>query len=479
MAVAMGAYVVAYVLASPALGSQTSILVVLPVVLGGWLLGSRGGLLVGLLAIALNTVLVSVIRDASLQEWARAGGLLGSAALLLVGGVTGWLRDLKAEAARAVIRQEAAQGQIIQQERLRALGEMAAGIAHDVNNNLTGVLGFSEMLLNHRENLDNKEAVTHALRAINTAAKDAAEVVRRLAEFYRPLKDSETFALIDLGHLVEQVVTFTRPKWQQQAQSRGVDVRVETDLSEVPLVAGNESELREVLTNLIFNAVDAMQISGGITVRAQPEGEDVVLSVEDTGTGMTEEVRRRSMEPFFSTKGVAGSGLGLSLAYGVIQRHRGTIEIESEIGSGTTVVVRLPVQAGQQRAAVGGEAIAKTAALRVLAVDDQPMPLEVVARYLAADGHFVETATNGQEALKKFQASEFDVVITDRAMPIINGDQLTALIKETAPEVPVILLTGFGDMILANEESVGDVAVVVGKPVTVAALRDALAKAIA
>jgi len=379
---------------------------------------------------------------------------------------------------RDVTELKNAQQQLIQQERLRALGEMAAGIAHDFNNELMAVLGFSELLLERPEDLDDKEKVTRDLQTINTAARDAAEVVRRLREFYRPLEDAETFAPIDLRHLVEQVISFTQPKWQQQAQSRGVDVKLETEFREVPLISGNEAELRELLTNLIFNAVDAMPSSGRITIRAYSQGEDVVLSVEDTGTGMTEEVRQRCMEPFFSTKGEEGSGLGLSLAYGVIQRHKGAIQIESEIGNGTTVIIRLPVQAGQQRGAIGVEVIAKTGALRVLAVDDQPISLQVVAGYLAADGHTVETATNGQEALEKFQAGEFDVVITDRAMPGMNGDQLAAMIKEATPKMPVILLTGFGDMILAKDESVENVAVIVGKPVTLAALREALAKAI-
>ena len=165
-----------------------------------------------------------------------------------------------------------AQAQIVQQERLRALGEMAAGIAHDFNNQLTAVLGFTDLLLEHPENLADKERVARALQTINTAARDAAEVVRRLGEFYRPLEDAETFALVNLRHLVEQVVSFTQPKWQQQAQSRGVDVKFETDLREVPLVSGNEAELREVLTNLIFNAVDALQSSGEITVRTYAIG---------------------------------------------------------------------------------------------------------------------------------------------------------------------------------------------------------------
>jgi PAS domain S-box-containing protein len=372
-----------------------------------------------------------------------------------------------------------AQVQIVQQERLRALGEMAAGIAHDFNNALTGVMGHSELLLEQPENLDDKAQVVLALEGINTAARDAADVVRRLVEFYRPLEDTETFALIDLGPLVEQVASFTQPKWQRQARSRGVDIRFETYLREVPLVSGNKAELREVLINQIFNAVDAMAGRGKITVRAYPEGEDAVLSVNDTGTGMTEEVRQRSTEPFFSTKTEGGTDLGLSMAYGIIKRHRGTIQIDSEIGNGTTVSIRLPAQVGQKNGATGTEVAVKPDSLRALAVDDQRVALQIVAGYLAADGHTVDTATNGQEALKKFHAGEFDVVVTDRAMPLINGDQLAGMIKATIREVPVILLTGFGDMIMAKDEKVENVAVIVGKPVTLNALREALVNATA
>jgi CheY-like chemotaxis protein len=233
-----------------------------------------------------------------------------------------------------------------------------------------------------------------------------------------------------------------------------------------------------MLINLIFNSVDAMESNGRIAVGLYSNGEDVVLSVGDTGTGMTEEVQRRCLEPFFSTKEDEGSGLGLALAYGIVQRHKGTIQIESEAGRGTSVIVRLPAQVGSQQVAAATEVIARTGALRVLAVDDQPMALQIVSEYLTADGHTVETAVSGREALQKFNEGEFDVVVTDRAMPEMNGDQLAANINEAVPGMPVILLTGFGDMMLAKDEKVGNVAVVVGKPITLAALRDALAKAV-
>ncbi len=353
---------------------------------------------------------------------------------------------------------------------------MAAGIAHDFNNSLMGILGFTEMLL-MEQGSHTKKDVTESLHFIQTAAKDAAEVVRRLSEFYRPYDPTETFTPIDPRELVQRVALLTRPKWQQQTQSKGINITLETDLREVPLVSGNESEMREVLTNLIFNSVDAMPNGGEITLGSYSQDGDVVFSVKDTGTGMSEEVRQRCLDPFFSTKGEKGSGLGLSMVYGIVQRHNGTVQIDSELGKGTTVAIYLPAQVRRDGEAVAIKVTAPAAPLHVLAVDDQPVALQVVERYLSFDGHTVETAADGREALEKLKAGKFDLVITDRAMPGMNGDQLAAIIKEMTPDIPIVLLTGFGDMIQAQGEEILNVTAIVSKPVTLTDLREALAKA--
>ncbi|MFQ5897234.1 MAG: ATP-binding protein [Candidatus Methylomirabilia bacterium] len=379
----------------------------------------------------------------------------------------------------ALVELESTQQQIIQQERLRALGQMASGIAHDFNNALSPILGFSELLLIDPEHLDNKEKVTEYLRIMNTASRDAANVVSRLREFYRPREENEILRPVDLSQLAEQSIQLTQPRWKDQALAGGITIRIETDLQKVPPVAGNEADLREVLTNLIFNAVDAIPESGTITLRARPDGEHAVLEVSDTGTGMTEEVRQRCLEPFFSTKENRGTGLGLSMVYGIIQRHQGTIDIESEPGKGTTFIIRLPVQTEQVAGDAKPEARAPSRRLRVLVVDDEPLVCRVMTDYLTSDGHTVETATNGREALEKFRAGQFDLVVTDQGMPEMSGDRLAAAIKRLAPDKPVILVTGFGKTAKADDDKPADVDFIVSKPVPLTALRQALAKVMA
>ena len=241
------------------------------------------------------------------------------------------------EAAYAELKQT--QQNIIQQERLRALGEMASGIAHDFNNALTPILGFSELLLKRSEGLDDRDTVERYLRMMNMAAQDAATVVSRLREFYRKREEGENFAPASLHDLVGQAISLTQPRWKDEAQAKGITIKMEIDLQEVPLIIGDESELREALTNLVFNAVDAMPDGGTITLRTRRDGNQVVLEVSDTGTGMTEEVRQRCLDPFFTTKGTHGTGMGLAMVYGIVQRHEGTLDIESEADKGTTLIL--------------------------------------------------------------------------------------------------------------------------------------------
>jgi PAS domain S-box-containing protein len=208
------------------------------------------------------------------------------------------LRETNARLENAHEELQTAAQQVAQQERLSALGTMASGVAHDFNNALTAILGFSELLLDRPELLDDKPKTTEFLEMINTTAKDASNIVNRLREFYRYRDKSEVFAPVNLNHLVEETISLTQPKWKTQAETRGISIRAETDLQEVPPVLGNAAELREALTNLIFNAVDAMPRGGTVTIRTRSHDSRVTLEVADTGSGMTEAVRRRCLEPF-------------------------------------------------------------------------------------------------------------------------------------------------------------------------------------
>jgi ligand-binding sensor domain-containing protein/signal transduction histidine kinase/CheY-like chemotaxis protein len=371
-----------------------------------------------------------------------------------------------------------AQQQIIEQERLRALGQMASGIAHDFNNTLLPILGYTDLMLQYPKNLDDKAKIIRNLNLISIAAKDAAKTVSRLREFYRANSKNETFLRVDLNQLIEKALLLTQPRWKDQAQAKGVTINVETRVQDELFVPCDESDLRETLINLIFNAVDAMPEGGTLTIRAFAEERNVVIEVSDTGVGMNEEVRWRCLEPFFSTKGERGTGLGLPMVYGTIQRHKGTIEIDTEPDQGTTIRLRLPIWVENATKEISAqETKTQTISLRVLIVDDEPQIRNVLAECLTGDGHKVETASHGREGLDKFLSGDFDLIMTDMAMPELSGDKMAKAIKQANPNVPIILLTGFGDIMKDADERPEGVDMILTKPVSVADLRRAIVKA--
>ncbi|MBI3977455.1 MAG: GAF domain-containing protein [Chloroflexi bacterium] len=385
------------------------------------------------------------------------------------------LREGNRRLEAAIASLAAAQQQLVAQERLRALGEMASGIAHDFNNTLAPILGFSELLMARPEILGNREKAIEYLGLINTGARDAANVVMRLREFYRPREEEDVHRPVDLNQLVGQVAELTQPKWRDQALANGVTITLETDLGEILPIAGDEPELREALMNLIFNAVDAMPADGTITLRTHLRGHVVVVDVADSGVGMSETVRQRCLEPFFTTKGERGTGLGLAAVYGIVRRHSGEIAIASTPGKGTTFSLQFPVRTAPPALDGGHRDSHSSGPLHVLVVDDEPLVRRVVEEYLHIDHHAVETAGGGVEALEKLQSGSFDLVVTDRAMPGMSGDQLAVAVKEHSPDTRVIMLTGFGNLMQASGESPRGVDGVVGKPVTLAALRQMVA----
>ncbi len=387
------------------------------------------------------------------------------------------LRDSRRQLGETLTELLQTQQQVIQQESLRVLGQMAAGMAHDFNNALSPILGFSELLLDHPEKLVDQERVARSLQIINTCAQDASSVVRRLREFSRKRGRGDILQAIDLPGLVRQAIELTQPRWKDQAQAAGLTIHIATDLRKVPPIGGEEFAIRELLTNLIFNAVDALPVGGTITLGTATDGDFVRLWVSDTGTGMTGEVRQRCLEPFFTTKGMKGTGLGLSMVHGIVQRHGGTVEIASELGHGTTVSIRLPLRLPETETALAQES-ALARKLRVLVVDDEPLLRDVAEACLTDDGHTVETVATGVAALARLQAGRFDVVITDKAMPEMNGEQLAVAINQGAPGLPVILMSGFGDMMKAAGEMPPHIRVILSKPFTRSTLRAALAKVV-
>jgi signal transduction histidine kinase len=358
---------------------------------------------------------------------------------------TAELQQQTADLEKAITELRDTQQQVIQQERMRALGTMASGIAHDLNNGLSIILGYGDMLLMNNEKFPAESREHADLQKIVLAGHDNAELVKRLREFYRPCDTREHRQPVDLNKLVEETLSLTEPRWKSQAHARGATIRIKKDLGEIPMIAGAPAEFREVLTNLIFNAVDAMPRGGRLCFRTRGKRGRVRLQISDTGIGMTEEVLGKCLEPFFTTKGERGSGLGLAMSYGIIRRHGGSIAIKSQLNEGTTFTIFLPVPKGViQPLEIGPEKSVRP--LRVLVVDDHPAIREIVSAYLAEDRHVVATASSAREAMEKFCTERFDLVITDRAMPEMNGNELAALIKQLQPREPVIMLTGFADL---------------------------------
>ena len=375
---------------------------------------------------------------------------------------------------KAIAELRETQQQVIQQERMRALGTMASGIAHDLNNGLTIILGFGDMLLRDEKTFPAESNARADLEKIVLAGHDNAALVKRLREFYRPSDTREHRQAVGLNELIEESLALTMPRWKSQANAAGATIRVKKDFDEIPIIAGVPGELREVLTNLIFNAVDAMPLGGRLCFRTREKRGQVRLQVSDTGMGMTEETLQKCLEPFFTTKGIRGSGLGLAMSYGIIRRHGGNISIKSELNEGTTFTIFFPVPKKAPDPFIPGSE-RSVRPLRILVVDDHPAIREIVSAYLAEDRHLVATASSAREAMERFCTERFDLVITDRAMPEVNGNELAGMIKELQPREPVIMLTGFADLMLEGDHSTENVDLVLSKPARLDDLRKAIA----
>jgi signal transduction histidine kinase/CheY-like chemotaxis protein len=374
---------------------------------------------------------------------------------------------------------------VMQQERLRALGQMASGIAHDINNAISPVALYTEMLLEQETNLSKR--TREYLETTQRAIGDVAHTVARMREFYRQQEAELVLSPVNLSVLVQQVMDMTRARWADMPQQRGIVIDLRLELSpSLPPVAGIESEIREALINLVFNAVDAMPEGGKLTIRTKaglrPEqSEHVDVEVVDSGVGMDEETRRRCLEPFFTTKGERGTGLGLAMVYGVTRRHNADIEMDSAIGQGTTVRLRFPVAVASAADARLAQPDAMPPRLRILSVDDDPLLIKSLRDALEADGHAVVTANGGQEGIDTFRAAEerdehFAVVITDLGMPYVDGRKVASAIKNDSPSTPVILLTGWGQRLVAEGDIPPHVDRVLNKPPKLKELRAALAE---
>jgi signal transduction histidine kinase/ActR/RegA family two-component response regulator len=379
---------------------------------------------------------------------------------------------------------------VTRQERLRALGQMASGIAHDINNAISPIGLYAESLLETETGLSPNGR--SCLQVIERAIDDVAATVARMREFYRQREPQLALSTVNANLMIKHVTDLTRARWSDMPQQRGIVIEMRQELQDnLPAILGIEGEIREALTNLIFNAVDAMPDGGTVTLRTRyaPQLDDgtgphVLVEVADTGTGMDEATQRRCLEPFFTTKGERGTGLGLATVYGMVERHGAQVAIESRLEHGTTVRLAFPIASPDSVGGAMPVVTSPAAGLKILIVDDDPTVLASLSGILVRDGHEVTAADGGQAGIERFREAEaagepFAVVITDLGMPYIDGRKVAETIKAAAPAMPVILLTGWGQRIIP-ETGAGPVHVdvMLSKPPKLRELREALNKCV-
>jgi PAS domain S-box-containing protein len=391
-----------------------------------------------------------VTRDGAIRY-----ALVNTAPIIVDGQTTGVLGI-----AHDITEQKQERERAARADKLRALGQLASGVAHDFNNSLAAILGRAQLILRRVHD----DELIHSLGVIVTAAEDAAATVRRIQTFARKSTVAE-MELLDIGSLLRDAVEITRTRWENEARAHGCIIDVKVNAGEGFITRGNASEMREVFVNLIVNAVDAMPLGGTLAICCKRKSDRIHLRFADTGAGMDEEVRERVFEPFYTTKGVNGTGLGLSVSYGIIERHNGMISVSSKIGEGTTFHIDLPFNdSSGPVVAADKAAIYAPASLSVLVVDDEAVVRETLADMLADLDHKVVTADSGRDAVEKISLDDFDIVFTDLAMPEMDGWETAREIRKQRPELPVVLVTGYGATAQPPSGEVDLVAGIIGKP---------------
>lgn len=372
-----------------------------------------------------------------------------------------------------------AQQALVRSEKLDVLGQMAAGIAHDFNNILVSIRGYADIAL--LDLTSHPEMVRSDLEHILAGASDAAEAIRRLQSLYRQADDTSDFALVHLDQLVAEALALTQPQWKDQPQARGVTIDIVQELDAASPVLGNASELRRVLANLIMNAIDAMPDGGCLTVATGEADGWCYVRVADTGIGMSSEQIGHLFEPFYTTKGGKGSGLGLTVSLNTIERHGGTITVDGSPGQGAIFTMRLPAadEGPATPQSIGDGTVHLQPGLRVLVVDDESSVRLLLSRLLMRDGHITWEASGSREAMELLRTHTFDLLITDLGMPEVSGHLVARCARDTQPDLPIILSTGWGETISPSQLETLGAAALLAKPFTYNDLLHAMETALA
>jgi signal transduction histidine kinase/CheY-like chemotaxis protein len=338
---------------------------------------------------------------------------------------------------RDISNRKQTEEEMVRLERLGALGEMAQGVAHNFNNLLVGVLGYAQIIQLKTEDPEISKDMEHIVQS----ALRAKELVERISRAVQGEKDS-TMHPVPVNRVVQEAVQSTRPRWKDEPEAKGISIEVVTELEEVPHVGGTEDRLRDILTNLMFNAVDAMPEGGTMTIRTEAVGDRVQITVRDTGIGMDEETRRRVFEPFFTTKADIGTGLGLSTVYNTLTRWGGSIEVGSSPGKGAAFTFRLPAWTGSMQGEDEDGEVGQVRGGKILVVEDEEVVRLLLADLLSED-HEVVAVSSGREAMERFAPGRYDVALIDLGMPEMPGNQVAEKMREADPLLVTVLVTGW------------------------------------
>lgn len=375
------------------------------------------------------------------------------------------IRERENELSKAYGELKAAHDLMVQSESLRALGEMASGVAHDFNNMLSVILGRAQLALG----IAKEPRVVKDLRIIEQSAIDGAKTVRRLQDFARVRVDRE-FEMVDLKEVVRDALQMVEPRRLERQELEGINIEISSTVKDVIPVQGDSAELREVLTNIMLNAMDAMPHGGKVTISSKAENNSVILSIADTGMGIPDEIKGRLFDPFFTTKAPGGLGMGLSVAWGIINRHGGSISVDSAVGKGTTFHIKLPVTAGAAKRLLLPEEPTSIKRASILLIEDDPQTNEVLRLMLERLGHQVAGFTSAKRAIEALATGDYDVVITDMGMKELSGRDVARTVKEKKPETSVILITGWSTQLDPEELKRVGIDGVISKPFTKEAL---------
>ena len=364
------------------------------------------------------------------------------------------------------------EGSLAQAEKIRVVSQLAFGVAHDINNDLAVILGYSEYLLDNSQNLDELER--NALDAIQIQAQGCAETVRRIQVFAKRVP-REKFSYFSINEAIREVVELNKLARNSGDKQIWTGIKLETTLQWVPPIHAHYASLKEVVDSLVNNAIAALPEGGTVSLRSSSSDGEVVLEVVDDGVGIDPGDVTRIFDPFFTTKGPTSSGLGLSIAYNLVSQSEGILSVASPQGLGTTFTVRFPAAAAELAILPGAEDSATgLGSLRILVADDEALVVGMLRTFLESVGHNVTVCLNGAEAIEAFENKEFDLAVVDLAMPEVDGWAVSRRVNELRPEVPIIVVTGWNMTVEDGREQGATVDSVLRKPFAMADLIDAV-----